>query len=1045
MSGHVRRQRSFWTAVTWARLLAGTAAAAGVWVALGPMALHGAARLSLLATGPAATGAALVLSAGGVVGLSRGRQAGARVAGLLVLLLTIVQTLVHVPAIVATGPGLLLWDFVTRHGWIDNASAQVLMVCGVGLFIPLRSGSPRLRDASSAFVAAVLLAGGLARFSGLVAGNGLAWDPFAGMPMPVAAGAVALGGALMLVRRSAALLGVPTAGWRQVPFTITIALAALSCVVWRSLAMERSRAALPLEHRDVVAIAADIRRAVHLHAGVIQRLAYRPATNTAEWARSAQAQIAALPAFETVAWVTPALDTRIAVGPDGSHPQPIDLKALPAGRALARAARIGDTLVVSHPIDVDVHGDGLLLLAPPPPAAVSEGLAVGVVRSHDLFASVPSVRRAGVEIADGATTLYRAGPERPARGGLAWTPINLTGAPQWRLRAWRGGSRLVPADSPLPELVLGVGLLLAVFAGIGAHFLDEGGRRAKAARRVNNDLRKEIERRRQMERQLAAARDAALDAAKAKSAFLATVSHEIRTPMNGVIGTVSLLLGTPLAAEQREYADQIQRSADSLVTIINDILDFSKIEAGKLTLEAVAFDPREALHDAIDVVAPSAQAKGLELVCDVPSDLPALISLDPSRWRQMLLNLLGNAVKFTAAGSVRVTLSLEPVPGADPLLRVTVADTGIGIRRDALAGLFEPFSQADGSMTRRYGGTGLGLAITRQLAELMGGKVGVESAEGRGSAFWFTTQFGAVTAPPVTTTPLEGLRVVVADDHPVALAALGRELATLGAVVETTGSADGLFARAAQPQGPHLLLVDESLPLRGGSVALNASRRLADLPPLPAVLLTSRTRAEGLAAAERLGFVTCLVKPQRRHQLAQALIATMEAVAGGRVAPPPPSAQSVMARAVPVVADAAPIGRPVAPGGRLRVLVAEDNEVNQKVVSRMLQRLGHHVELATNGREAFERARAATFDIILMDCQMPEMDGWEATARIRAAMAGRRRIPILALTANASDADRQRCLDSGMDAHLAKPLKLERLAEALSMWGTGTPAERRPA
>ena len=310
---------------------------------------------------------------------------------------------------------------------------------------------------------------------------------------------------------------------------------------------------------------------------------------------------------------------------------------------------------MSAPVDADVQGDAFLILMPSPPAAASDGLAVGLVRYHDLFASIPSVRRAGVEIADGAVGLYRAGPNRPAGIAPAWTPINLPGAPEWRLRAWRGGSRLVPADSPLPELVLGLGLVFAVFAGIGAHFLDEGGRRTKAARRINNDLRKEIERRRQMERQLAAARDAALDAAKAKSAFLATVSHEIRTPMNGVIGTVSLLLGTPLASEQREYAEQIQRSADSLVTIINDILDFSKIEAGKLTLEAVDFDPREALHDAIDVVAPSAQAKGLELVCDVPADLPALIRLDPSRWRQMLLNLLGNAVKFTAAGSVRAT------------------------------------------------------------------------------------------------------------------------------------------------------------------------------------------------------------------------------------------------------------------------------------------------------------------------------------------------------------------------------------------------------
>jgi CheY-like chemotaxis protein len=347
-------------------------------------------------------------------------------------------------------------------------------------------------------------------------------------------------------------------------------------------------------------------------------------------------------------------------------------------------------------------------------------------------------------------------------------------------------------------------------------------------------------------------------------------------------------------------------------------------------------------------------------------------------------------------------------------------------------------------MTRRYGGTGLGLAITRQLAELMGGKVGVESAEGRGSAFWFTTRFKTVAAPPFVATPLEGLRLLIADDHPFALAALGRELTALGAIVETTGSAEEMFKRVAPPQGPHLVLVDESLPLRGGSVALNAARRLAGLPPLPAVLLTSRTRAEGLTSAERLGFATCLVKPQRRHQLAQALIATMESVAAGRTVAPPPSMQSVMARVAPPAAPV-PGERPSRPAGGLRVLVAEDNEVNQKVVSRMLERLGHRAEVAVNGREALERAKAGTFDIVLMDCQMPEMDGWEATARIRAALAGRRRIPILALTANASDADRQRCLDAGMDAHLSKPLKLERLAEALSMWAPAPTEAKRPA
>ena len=410
--------------MTWARLLAGAAAAAGLWVAIGPMALHGAASLALLGTGPVATGAALILCAAGVVGLSRGRQAGARFSGLLVLLLTIVGTLIHAPAIVATPPGLLLWDLVTRHGWIDNASAQVLMVCGVGLFIPLRSGSPRLRDASSAFVAAVLLAGGLARLSGFL-GGGLAWDPFAGMPAPVAAGAIALGGALLFVRRGVALLGAPVAGWRQIPFTVTITLAALSCVLWRSLSMERSRSALPMEHRDVVAIAGDVHRAVQTHANVLKRLVYRPVTNTADWARSALGQSSTLPAYAAIAWVTPALETRVVASPDPGRREAIDLKGLAVGKALVKQARTTNAVVVSRPVAVDVDGDAFLSWCRRRRRAASEGVAVGLVLYHDLFASIPSVRRAGVEIADGPSALYRAGPERPAGGPLAWMPIGV--------------------------------------------------------------------------------------------------------------------------------------------------------------------------------------------------------------------------------------------------------------------------------------------------------------------------------------------------------------------------------------------------------------------------------------------------------------------------------------------------------------------------------------------------------------------------------------------------------------------------------------------
>ena len=366
----MRRQRSVWSAVTWARLSSGAAAAAGVWVAVAPLVHASALRLELLTTAGVATGAALLGCALGVFALSRGRQASARLVGLVVLLLTLIDVLVHQPAVVATPPGLLLWDFVTRHGWIDFASAQALLACAIALFIPLRSGSPRLRDLSNAFVAALLLAGGAARLAGLIAWGGLAWDPFSGMPAPVALGAIALGSGLLFVRRGAALLGAPVAGWRQMPVTVAIAIAALSCVLWRSLSMERAQAATSMDHREVMAVAADVRRALDAHADVVRRLAAEPATSPSDWARHAHAQLAIVPALAAVARVDPALTTRLEIDEDPNRRNAIDLKTMPAGRAAVRLAKGDSTVVVSRPVDVDVQGEACLIIVPTPAAAL---------------------------------------------------------------------------------------------------------------------------------------------------------------------------------------------------------------------------------------------------------------------------------------------------------------------------------------------------------------------------------------------------------------------------------------------------------------------------------------------------------------------------------------------------------------------------------------------------------------------------------------------------------------------------------------------------